>query len=74
MSELQLTNKELFFLAVEPEVLDSMHCGLFATPKSIPDAFKQIEDMANASSDSFAVWTAVYLALNAFHQEFTKGE
>jgi len=53
-----MTNKEL---------IDSMHCGLFATPTSIAQAYQQADDYIKTQNDSAYLWVLIYGILNAYH-------
>ena len=56
----------------QKELIDTMHCGLFATPPSVSAAFKQAEDFINGHKDGAYIWVLIYGILNAYHAEFTK--
>ncbi len=54
------------------EVIDSMHCSLFATPTSIAQAFQQADDYIKTQDDSAYMWVIIYGILNAYHAELIK--
>lgn len=56
----------------QQELIDSMHCGLFATPSSIAQAYQQADDYIKSQNDSAYLWVIIYGILNAYHAEFTK--
>ena len=56
----------------QQELIDSMHCGLFATPTSVGQAFRQAEDFIASRTDGAYIWVLIYGILNAYHQEFNK--
>jgi len=56
----------------QKEIIDSMHCGLFATPKSIAAAYQQADDYIKTQNDGAYIWVIIYGILNAYHAELTK--
>ena len=56
----------------QQELIDSMQCGLFATPSSIAQAYQQADDYIKTKEDSAYIWVVIYGILNAYHAEFKK--
>jgi hypothetical protein len=56
------------------ELIDSMHCGLFATPPSISAAYQQADNFIRTQEDSAYLWVVIYGILNAYHAEFERLE
>ncbi len=56
----------------QKELVDSMHCGLFATPPSIATAYQQADDFIKTQEDSAYLWVVIYGILNAYHEEFNR--
>jgi hypothetical protein len=56
----------------QKELVDSMHCGLFATPVSIAAAYQQADDFIKTQDDSAYIWVIIYGILNAYHEEFER--
>ena len=54
------------------EYAGQLRNSLFATQDNIVDAYKYVEQVANASNDPAAVYTAVHMLMNTIAKELVE--